>query len=638
MLWAGDFNRHHPLWDNDEDDRLFTPQALADAEHLISLTSDLDMCMTLPKGIPTLKHMVTKNISRPDNVFCSNNFRNMVVRCDVDASLQPPKTDHFPIVTSIEIPQERISVQPSCNFRDVDWEEFNKDLSHHLAILPPPHIISSEGEFQETVSKLTETIQKSICTVVPENKPHPYSKRWWTKDLAKMKKSVNRLNASAFKYRAIREHPIHEDLRQAKKNYANAITKAKVDHWKEFLENAGESQVWTANGYINNPIGDGGKARIPTLKVTGTDSLAREINTNEGKAEALARTFFPPRPATSTVPPNYAYPRQLPNPPPFTTQRIYYHIQKTSPHKAPGPDGIPNIVLQKAANLLVPHLFFIYRAVFDLKTYHQGWQEFTTCVLRKPGKARYDIPKSYRPIALLCTMAKVLTSMVAEDLSHLAETLQLIPPTHFGGRPGRTTTDAIHLLVHQVKEAWRKGKVVSILFLDIEGAFPNAVTDRLLHNMRKRSVPESIVCFMEKLLTGRSTQLKFDDYTSEPIPIDNGVGQGDPVSLGSFIFYNSDLLELLTLLQSLGYVDDIMVMATGKNFVETTAKLRNSMEGEDGGFQWADDHNSKFEISKLAVMHCGWKKTRNREGELVPLHKPMLKLKDKPIQEVEASM
>lgn len=83
-------------------------------------------------------------------------------------------------------------------------------------------------------------------------------------------------------------------------------------------------------------------------------------------------------------------------------------------------------------------------------------------------------------------MAKVLTSIVSKGLIIAAEKYGLLPETHFGGRPCRSTTDAVHLLIHQVKDAWWRKKVVSILFLDIEGAFPNAVMDRLLHNMKKR--------------------------------------------------------------------------------------------------------------------------------------------------------
>jgi Reverse transcriptase (RNA-dependent DNA polymerase) len=177
--------------------------------------------------------------------------------------------------------------------------------------------------------------------------------------------------------------------------------------------------------------------------------------------------------------------------------------------------------------------------------------------------------------------------------------------------------------------------VVSILFLDIEGAFPKAVTDHLLHNMKRRKVPKKIVQFIERLLRGRSTWLKFDNYLSEQIPIDNGVGQGDPVSLPSFNYYNTDLLELSTILQALGYVDDAMVMAVGEDFEETTQAIHKHMEGGNGGFEWSADHNSRFEINKLAIMHLGHKKCKSPTGSLCPLHKPKLLLQGKEVKTVE---
>lgn len=52
---------------------------------------------------------------------------------------------------------------------------------------------------------------------------------------------------------------------------------------------------------------------------------------------------------------------------------------------------------------------------------------------------------------LLCTMAKVFTAIVTEDISYLVKKELLLPANHFGGRPGRTTTDAVHVLVDKVK-------------------------------------------------------------------------------------------------------------------------------------------------------------------------------------------
>jgi hypothetical protein len=119
------------------------------------------------------------------------------------------------------------------------------------------------------------------------------------------------------------------------------------------------------------------------------------------------------------------------------------------------------------------------------KLFYKPWKVSTTVVLRKPGKPRYNIPKTYRPIVLLNTMWKVLTAIVASHITFLTEKHQLLPANHFGGRPGRTTAGTLHLLTHKIKQAWRSGKVATVLFLDIEGAFPNAVPSKLIHNLRK---------------------------------------------------------------------------------------------------------------------------------------------------------
>jgi hypothetical protein len=70
---------------------------------------------------------------------------------------------------------------------------------------------------------------------------------------------------------------------------------------------------------------------------------------------------------------------------------------------------------------IIPYLTKIFRAIIDLGTYYQPWRDFTTIVLRKPGKPNYKIPKAYRPIALISTTAKILTAIVAENISHLVE-------------------------------------------------------------------------------------------------------------------------------------------------------------------------------------------------------------------------
>jgi hypothetical protein len=141
------------------------------------------------------------------------------------------------------------------------------------------------------------------------------------------------------------------------------------------------------------------------------------------------------------------------------------------------------MVLQKTLEYIKDYMEVIFQAIIRLRIYVDSWREFTTVVLRKPGKPSYEVPKAHQPIALLCIMAKVLMAIVAEDILYLVESNSLLSKSHYGGRLGRMTTDVVHALVDKVKSAWKRGKVVFILFLDVEAAFLNAATDRLLHNL-----------------------------------------------------------------------------------------------------------------------------------------------------------
>lgn len=73
----------------------------------------------------------------------------------------------------------------------------------------------------------------------------------------------------------------------------------KLQYWIDFLEASSSKDIWGATKYIREPMGYGGKSRIPTLKAAMLSGAEREIGTNEGKTEVLVKSFFPPAPAVS---------------------------------------------------------------------------------------------------------------------------------------------------------------------------------------------------------------------------------------------------------------------------------------------------------------------------------------------------
>ena len=188
------------------------------------------MVVALPKNIPTLESMSTKNWTRPDNVFCSVNTEAMLVSCTTDPRLRGPGTDHVPILTTLEFLAAHTTSLPSYNFRATDWDKFNDKLAARLTDIPIPAPIVSETGFHEAVGNLTGVIQDTICTTVQLSTPSPHSKWWWNKRLESLKKEKNKLSSLSYRYRVVANHASHDEHRRVWNHYSKEIANAKREH------------------------------------------------------------------------------------------------------------------------------------------------------------------------------------------------------------------------------------------------------------------------------------------------------------------------------------------------------------------------------------------------------------------------
>jgi hypothetical protein len=191
--------------------------------------------MTLPKRMPTLQSMATKNWTRVDNIFCTDNAAEAVITCNTSPSLRGPGTDHIPVLTVLDMETRLSPPAPFRNFRMVDWGQFREQLAEHLEAVPGPKELTMAEEFDEAVAALTDAIQATIDAEVPLSRPVPHSRWWWSRELTTLKKAKNRLNNASCIHRAIADHPSHQEHRIVSEEYGAAIKKAKVQHWEEYL-------------------------------------------------------------------------------------------------------------------------------------------------------------------------------------------------------------------------------------------------------------------------------------------------------------------------------------------------------------------------------------------------------------------
>jgi ribonuclease HI len=460
--------------------------------------------------------------------------------------------------------------------------------------------------------------------------------------LTEQRRKVKNLAHRCARLRHSEDHPDHELYRKARNSYANLLQETKTKHWADWLVSIDQQSVWTASRLVTGPASDGGRTRVPTLRARDvTTGEEKDIATNEEKGKVFYELFFPAKPMETTVPGNPTYPPPAWKFKLITDDQIHRAIQRMRPFKSTKKNTIPNAVFKNAQDILVPHLGPIFRATFTQRVYPSHWAATESVVLKKPGKPDYTLPNAWRPVVLSNGCARLLNACITEDVAVMCEKADILPRNHFGRRAGRSTTDAVLHLVKIVKDEWRKGKVVSLLSLDVKGAFPSTAIDRLIHNMRGRGIPKEITEWMERRLANRRTTLTFDDFETEPFNVDSGLDQGDPFSQICYLIYNSGQLDIPNPRNGehgIIYIDDSNILAAAKDFDESHRILKDVMERDGGTFDWAKQHNCEFGIEKFQLLDLSRRRQPdpNNPRKRIPVTRMALQLSNQIIPSMES--
>src|SRR6266852_2055496 len=164
-------------------------------------------------------------------------------------------------------------------------------------------------------------------------------------------------------------------------------------------------------------------------------------------------------------------------------------------------------------------------------------------VVPKPDKSDYSLPKSYRPVALLECLDKLLEKVITQRILHNVGAHNLVPTNQFGARPHSSTIHAGLALTHDIATVHAKGSCCGSLLLDIQGFFDNINHDRLIHTFRILGFAQKICQWLTSFLTDRVVQLRFNDFISDPIDITVGSLQGSPISPILSSIYTFPLLQ-----------------------------------------------------------------------------------------------
>lgn len=389
------------------------------------------------------------------------------------------------------------------------------------------HIKPSSSHADEAVEQIVDALAQAIDASTPWSRPTDQSKPGFTPECRQLQREAKKAHRDVVSYQARHQAAAPEELqhrfsrlkRLAQKKIQRYRNQAHLQRITDAANSGDARQIWNLSRWARDrsPY----QAYTPPIKAPDGQLLFLP----EQKADALAESFFAPPPTADLSDlRGYRYPRPA-NLPPISAREVRTAIMRPGAFKAPGTDDIPNRVLQASVDQLAPLLADLFNVCLTDGYCPRHFREARTIALRKPGKSDYSIPKSYRPIALLNTIGKALEGIMATRIGYLAETHHLLPNFHFGGRKGQGTDVALHAVTEAIRNAWKRGKVASVL-LDISGAFDNTSHRRLLHNLRKRRIHKQIIAWIESFLSESFTTLELPEYCRPRSQVPTGIPQG----------------------------------------------------------------------------------------------------------------
>lgn len=430
--------------------------------------------------------------------------------------------------------------------------------------------LSTTGRDRLTPRQLTRKVTEA-CDMAMQRRVQPRNYRrpayWWNDDIAALRTECNKARRRAQRKRLHADSAHYQEVhRKAKLRLKYAIRDSKKTRFRELCEEVN-----------NNPWGQGYQIAKKRLK---GPTLPRE--TDAAKVGKVVETLFPQQDATWWSSRNRpSTPRGAFREDTITNMELIEVARGLAPDKAPGPDGIPNTVLK----VLIQKFPDIFRSTFqkclDECDFPKAWKRQKLVLIPKPGKPPGDA-SSCRPLCLLDTLGKVLEKLIARRLTEYSEGPSGLSERQFGFRKGRSTADAIEVVLNKARAAInahrRTGRYCVITTIDVRNAFNCASWTAIDEALGSIKASEHIRELIRDYLNERTLLYETDDGIMRR-EVTAGVPQGSILgpTLWNIMYDGVLRLELPGKVEITGFADDIVLTTTGDTESETIIKSEGAI-------------------------------------------------------------
>ena len=516
----------------------------------------------------------------------------------------PPVADHCPTLMQLSLKSTaaKVSRRSYLDFAKADIPM----LIDYLQSADWSDVYSSTNPVS-ALDSWYNVVQDALLKFVPHSTMviRPRSKPWYSSYLRRLARERDRLyrrsqhlssgHRLSAAYRRVRNWYVAE-LRHAERSYYLRLGHRLTS--KEMCPHRWWSVAKSACGLQNRDT-------IPTLIDSG-----RAVFSSIGKAECLNKFFAAQCSAPCATPPvcSESEPTSEFKFSPISTTDVLKHLASLNVWKASGLDGLSNLVLKECRTAIAEPLTYVFNLSLSSGKFPAVWKKAAVQPVFKRKGDRCDA-SSYRPIALLPSVSKILERFVHKQLLSFCLDVGAIPDEQYGFLPGRSTVWQLLAVLDDWEAALDEGHSVHACFLDVAKAFDRVDHGLLLHKLQRIGLSDVPLEWFTSYLHGRSICTVVDGVNSTRLPISSGVPQGSVLGPLLFIIYFGDLPDSVSTSSAL-YADDTLVYDRNCCALQDPSPaspqcclLRDDIERLD---TWSASWNTTFNAEKSAHMLISW--------------------------------